>query len=209
MKKLLQTTHYKLPTNKGFTHTPIPTKAGYGIAGYNKKTVNMIDKQKTGGIGVSLHGKRGFTLLEILLVVAAIAILAGIVIIAVNPGKQLGDTRNAQRRSDVNTIMNAVYQYAIDNSGSLPSGIDSTYTSAQVLGTAGSGLDSTCTATTTVAAGVDISGDLVPTYIVGIPTDPSTGTAANTDYYIDKDANGRITVGSCDPEQSATISVTR
>lgn len=156
-----------------------------------------------------LQVNSGFTLLEILLVVAAIAILAGIVIIAINPGKQLGDTRNAQRRSDVNTIINAVYQFSIDNNGSLPSGIDSTTGSSQVLGTASSGLDSTCTATTTVAAGVDLSGDLVPTYIVGITVDPSTGSDANTDYYINKNANGRITVGSCDPEQSATIEITR
>lgn len=153
--------------------------------------------------------KKGFTLLEVLLVVAAIGILAGIVIVALNPNKQLGDTRNAQRRADVNTILNAVYQYAIDNSGNLPAGIDSTAGSSQVLGTTGSGLDSTCTATTTVAAGLDLSAVLVPTYIVGIPMDPKTGSAGNTDYYINKDANGRITVGACDPEQSAVISVTR
>ena len=153
--------------------------------------------------------QNGFTLLEILLVVAAIAILAGIVIVAINPNKQLGDTRNSQRRADVNTIINAVYQYAIDNNGTLPSGIDSVTTSSQVLGTSATGCDTTCTAATTVSACVDLSGDLVPTYIVGIVTDPSTGTSANTDYYINKDANGRITVGSCDPEQSATISVTR
>lgn len=158
---------------------------------------------------MKLNYKKGFTLLEVLLVVAAIGILAGIVIVALNPGKQLGDTRNAQRRSDVNAILNAIYQYSIDNNGTLPAGLDAVTASAQVLGTAATGLDSTCGATTTVAAGIDLSADLVPTYIVGIPTDPQTGTAANTDYYVNQDANGRVTVGSCDPEQSATISVTR
>ncbi len=154
-------------------------------------------------------GKRGFTLLEILLVVAAIAILAGIVIVALNPNKQLGETRNAQRSSDVNALLNAVYQYAIDNNGALPTGVDSVYTSAQVLGTATTGCDTTCTATTTLASCVDISASLVPTYIVGLPFDPSTGSASNTDYYIEKNSNGRVTVGSCDPEQSASIEITR
>ncbi len=153
--------------------------------------------------------KKGFTLLEVLLVVAAIGILAGIVIIAINPGKQLGDTRNAQRRSDVNAILNAIYQYSIDNNGVLPTGIDSVAGSSQVLGTAASGLNSTCGSLTTLAAGVDLSADLVPDYIVGIPLDPQTGSASNTDYYVNKDANGRLTVGACDAEQSATISVTR
>lgn len=153
--------------------------------------------------------KKGFTLLEVLLVVVAISILAGIVILAINPSKQLGDTRNAQRRTDVNTILNAIYQYSLDNNGTFPSGIDTVTASSQVLGTSGSGCDTTCTATTTVAACTDLSTDLVPTYLVGIPVDPTTGAATNSDYYVNRDANGRITVGSCDPEQSATISITR
>ena len=154
-----------------------------------------------------VHKKSGFTLLEILLVVAAIAILAGIVILALNPGKQLGDTRNAERRSDVSTILNATWQYAIDNDGALPTGVATD--TASVIGTAGAGCDTICGATTTAAACLDLSGDLVSEYLVGIPVDPTSGTDAITDYYIRQTQGGRVMVGACDPEQGETMEVAR
>lgn len=147
---------------------------------------------------------KGFTLLEILLVVAAIAILAGIVILAINPTKQLGDTRNAQRRSDVNTILNAVYQYAIDNNGSLPTAIPSSTTCAtpatnQICKTSG-----TCTSL------VDLSVlTASEKYLTAIPTDPTGSSTNGTGYFIAKSTNGRVTVCAPSAENSATISVTR
>lgn len=144
-----------------------------------------------------LKHRKGFTLLEILLVVAAIAILAGIVILAINPSKQLGDARNAQRRSDVNTILNAVYQYTVDNSGTLPTAITTTQTEVCKTGGTCSGLIDLSVLTTNEK------------YLVALPADPTGSSTNGAGYEIKKSANGRITVVATDAEQSATISVTR
>lgn len=153
--------------------------------------------------------QKGFTLIELLIVITIIAILAVVILVAVDPAKRFAQARNAQRWSEVRSILQAVLKYQVDNNGSLPTGIDSITTSAQVLGTAINGCSTTCTATTTVDSCLDLTNDLVDTYLSSIPKDPSTGTAANTDYYINKSANGRITVGACDPELGASISVSR
>ncbi len=146
----------------------------------------------------------GFTLLEILLVVGIISILAGIVILAINPTKQLGDTRNAQRRSDVLTILNAVYQYALDNSGTLPTDItEATCDLDEEIGNDDTGVY------------VDLYTDLVgtsTTYLVDIPNDPQATSTADGDgsgYAIVQTSSGRVTVCAPLAEQGATISVTR
>ena len=143
----------------------------------------------------------GFTLLEVLLVVAIIAILAGIVIIAINPGKNLGDTRNSQRQADVTTILNGVYQYSLDNNGTLPSGITATATEVCATGAA------SCTSL------VDLSTITASEkYLTAVPKDPQCATTCATNgtgYRILKSANGRITVSAPAAEQGKTISVTR
>jgi type IV pilus assembly protein PilA len=143
----------------------------------------------------SLNSKKGFTLLEILLVVGIIAILAGIVILAINPTKQLGDTRNAQRRADVLTILNAVYQYSLDNNGDMPTLVES----------------ETCDENGTDA--IDLDTDLVgasSTYLTAIPHDPSAETPDSaSEYYLVQRESGRVTVCAPLAEQSVSISVTR
>jgi prepilin-type N-terminal cleavage/methylation domain-containing protein len=149
------------------------------------------------------QNKKAFTLVEILLVVAIIGILAAIVILAVNPARQLALTRNAQRRVDVNTILNAVYQFAIDNRGNLPAQITTTQTEICLTGTG--------TASATCGALIDLEGlTNNERYLVAIPLDPSGATTTfGTGYHIRKSANGRVTVIAVAAEQSESISVTR
>ncbi len=109
--------------------------------------------------------KRGFTLLEVLLVIAIIGVLASIVIIALNPNKQLADTRNAQRKADVSAILNAVYQYDIDHS-SMPS---NTPTTTKEI----------CRDSGACSGFVDLYSSLVPKYVVNLPIDPQASTTVS------------------------------
>jgi len=139
----------------------------------------------------------GFTLIEILLVVGIIAILAAIVIIAVNPTKQLADARNAQRRVDVNTILNAVYQYTVDNNGVIPATITASASAICKTGGSCAGLIDLTVLTTSEK------------YLTSIPFDPSSATVNSTNYNINKSVNGRITVAAPGAENAVTISITR
>lgn len=143
--------------------------------------------------------RKGFTLVEVLLVVVIIAILAAIVIIAINPARQIAQANNTQRSSDVQALINAVHQSAIDNRGTLPAAITAVAT------VVGSGVGQ-----------IDICTDLVPTYMAAMPFDPTAAgaaytdcTAYNTGYTILKTAEGRVTVAAPAAELAKVISVTR
>jgi len=138
--------------------------------------------------------EKGFTLLEILLVVAAMAILAAVIIIAINPGKQLADTRNSQRWTDVQNILDAVYQYSIDNNGNLPTSI--TTSSTEICRTGAASCSGLVDLSVLTADGK---------YLVAIPVDPSGGTTNGTNYQIEKLASGRIKVSAPGAERDETI----
>lgn len=146
-----------------------------------------------------LHSRlrRGFTLVELLLVIGIIAVLVGITIAALAPTKQLGTTRDAKRQADVNSILSAVYQFLVDEERlppTIPSG-----TASEICAT-----DSTdCDA----AIDLDI---LTGSYLVRIPQDPQLPDASTgTNYWIVRDRSGRITVTAPGAEEAENISITR
>ena len=174
------------------------------------------------------QSRKGFTLLEILLVIAAIGILAAIVIVAINPQRQLAQTRDAQRRSDVNTISNALSQAIIspdNNPFGLLDGagndleVGNSYVILESVNdtAAGNGIcdDGNAAITSTVSL-----TSLVPDFIAAVPDAPRPGecyimeidTAAadggriRVTVGVPGDSNG---VGDAELAQNGTIEVLR
>jgi prepilin-type N-terminal cleavage/methylation domain-containing protein len=157
--------------------------------------------------------RKGFTLIELLVVIGIIGILAAIVVIAVNPGRQFAQARDTQRRSDLLGITNAVYQFAAEHDGNLPTTDDTSATSN--FPTAATCIGDTAPCYNLAAAGDAatlndgaFSEVLVPTYIAEIPVDPSTGDSTDTGYTIHVNADGRV-VASAVGELTPSITITR
>ena len=133
-------------------------------------------------------------MIELLVVIGIIAILAGVVIVALNPGRQFAQARNTQRWSNVNTILNAISQNMADNKGLF------SCTSGPLP-----------TTTTEVGSAVyNIEPCISPTYVSVMPTDPTGGTATNTGYFISySSSTRRVTITAPGQELGETITVTR
>lgn len=147
---------------------------------------------------------RGFTLIEILVVIGIIAILAAIVIIAINPAKQFAQARNSQRQSNVTTILNAIGQRMADNKGIFEGTFTvggTTYTCGTLPDTASNITTGQPLAVTTVSGAL---GCLVPTYVPALPVDPSN-PATPIGYTVEVLDTGRIEV--CAPTAATEDSV--
>jgi type IV pilus assembly protein PilA len=138
---------------------------------------------------------QGFSLIEILVVVALIIILATITLVAINPGKNFRDTRNAQRSADVTQILNAVTQYTSEEGNSISA--FGTITNC-TLGSSSIG-----------TSGINLSTILVDEFIVAIPMDPSVGTEEVTGYTICVTDGGRVQIDAPNAENGKVITVKR
>lgn len=155
---------------------------------------------------------KGFTLIELIIVIAVIALLAAATFVAVDPAKRIGMARDTQRWADVTAIADAVSTYIADNNGTFPTSTNG----AAIHGTFGIMplgsvplTYSLCQNTTTNQTMGVLLTNVTPTYLPTMPIDPaglSTYTTS-TGYYFYRAASGRITVGACEESDYATASI--
>ncbi|MBI2097785.1 MAG: prepilin-type N-terminal cleavage/methylation domain-containing protein [Candidatus Vogelbacteria bacterium] len=174
---------------------------------------------------------RGFTLIELLIVIAIIAILAGVVFVSLNPLQRFQDARNAARWTDVTAVLSAIKVDQVDNGGQYLDGsagfsiADLTANEYYMISNdpttvPSSGCNTSCSivndGNNCVSLDNGTAGLVSEGYLARIPVSPAgaatwdTGSLSDmTGYYISLSNRKSITIGACDAEGGETITVNR
>ena len=136
------------------------------------------------------YTKKGFTLLEILLVIALLAILFATVLYALNPNKIIKGVNDNKRKADALTLYQALEQYALKTGSHAP----------QISALTANSTTPICK--TTGAGCIDITF-LVPTYINSIPSYGSDSVLSG--FSIATDNIGRFTINGVNSVDNTTF----
>lgn len=140
---------------------------------------------------------KGFTLIEILLVIVLLGVLLSIGLVSLNTNARFIDYRNDTRRNHIQSLEGAITQYKLQK-GSYPNGLNRDY--KEICDP-----DSSTCATEYI----DLKTPLVPDFLQSIPQDPNdTDTTGGTGYSVAVDeATNTVSVRALQAEREETIAV--
>jgi len=138
---------------------------------------------------------KGFTLLELLIVIAILAVLAAATVFALNPSEMLKKARDSQRISDLSSLKSALVLFQAEVTGA---DIGLTDCPAPVAG-----VTPDCVSTASIGdpgelgtngwiPGLDFSG-MAPTPLSNLPVDPTNSATYYYGYAVDADDNFELT----------------
>lgn len=140
--------------------------------------------------------QKGFTLIEVLLVIVLIGILISIGLVTFNAEARFIDTRNDTRKIHIQTLESAITQYKLQE-GNYPTGLSRNY-------------QEICDPEATDCIGFfDLKQFLVPNYLQSIPQDPNDeDTTGGAGYSVAVDeATNTVSVRALQAEGGETIAI--
>jgi prepilin-type N-terminal cleavage/methylation domain-containing protein len=154
-----------------------------------------------------MRHERGFTILELVLSIAILAVLLAVVVILIDPPKQFAKAHNGARETHLGTIAGAIFENISDNKGSFGCTAGPLPTSTMFM----------ATPTATSTDRYDIAPCLVPAYLSNLPYDPTAAGAhyaSTTDYdsgytIVRNEDTGQVTLDAPGAALGAVISITR
>lgn len=174
-----------------------------------------------------LRNSRGFTLVELLIVIAIIAIIASVVFVALDPLKRFRDARDSSRWRDISAVLNAIKIDQVDNGGSYMSEVANMNNNEYYMivgGVMNSGCDDNNANCDVAVTGdghcVNLYNLVTEGYLGSVPVSPATGSTVawdkgtvngneGTGYVLRKDDSGILKIYACESENSDSIMATR
>ena len=174
---------------------------------------------------IKLKNNNGFTMIELLIIIGIISILATITFTSLNPLTKFKDSRDANRWSDVSSLLNTIKVNQINNDGSYLTNISAMVVDEWYMivdGNMNIGCEDNNTYCDIDIAHDDYCVDLSPLvaegYLGNIPISPSglvdwddgsDNGEEGTGYAIKRDATGVIHVQACESENTTEILISR
>ncbi len=152
-----------------------------------EKTLEGSKEKKSLKKEIIEQSQKGFTLLEVLIVIGIVAILASVALVAINPSRQFKLARDSERLSNIHAIVDAIGQNMSEHKGVFVcNGVVKEFQA--IRNRISSGL-------------FDIYPCIVPDYLSVLPIDPNhpdshynDASDYDTGYDIALDENNRIAV---------------